>query len=92
MGIIFGTLLTICGIVLVFMGGLIVGNGDDGGALISFFSSFLVAFGIFFIVLDVEQNSYKEGQVDALSESNIKYELKLQSDSSRIWVEKNVNR
>lgn len=36
----------------------------------------------------VRKDSYRRGQVDALSGRNIQYELTLQDDSTRVWVEK----
>lgn len=59
---------------------------DSGVA--GFVIGMFIATCIWLMVLsNVTDTSYKEGQIDALT-GKIKYELKTNVDSTRVWVEK----
>lgn len=87
--IFFGIFCIVIGSILIFMCGMIWNEGDSEGIGLALFSFIVVLMGVFFIFVEVSEDYYKQGQVDALSGDKIQYELKVQQDSSRIWVEKN---
>lgn len=70
--------------------------GADGDGILIFlliFVFFMMCMGYLStqIYLGGHSDGYKQGQIDALSSSNIKYELKVQPDSSRVWVRKDAD-
>lgn len=90
-------LLFILGIIgLMLVGGIfnesINSFGSTGmGDLVAIL--FIISLGLLIgssvsIIENVKEENYKKGQVDALSGNEIKYEMKIQPDSSRVWVKK----
>lgn len=73
------TVLVLCGIV--------VWNNLSGPKDSLVLIGMLISAAVVFSWMLFSISEYKQGQIDALT-GNVKYELKTESDSTRIWIEK----
>ena len=75
-------------IMLILIIGLIIANyiSDPEFPIIMFIIASLVSFGIGLTLwsIDIFDNAYREGQIDALT-GKVKYELKTNPDSTKTW-------
>lgn len=79
-------LFIVCVIVLILVNNIINCKEFVAVSIVIYFFTILIVV----ILLQVTSDKYyKQGQVDAIN-GKVKYELKVQPDSARIWVKKEI--